>query len=196
MTEPNEALMKEDLYKLFDVDPTADTKTIRKAYRQMAKTCHPDKNPDDRNAAEKFHKLAEALKILVDEDLRIKYDVKRKAKIRQEEVLSNINKARRTAKEDLEMRETLARMESEKLEKNKSKAEKLREEAANILKEEMRLMQEEIDRERKLGEQKSKIQRTQESQEFRLKVKYNPNSMDKEKVENLLNEQFKSRIYW
>jgi len=185
-----EQLFKEDLYKLFDVDPEADTKTIRKAYRQLAKTCHPDKNPDDKSASDKFHKLSEALKILVDEDKRIQYDVKRKAKKRQEFVFNQMNKNRQSAKANLEEREEYFRQKKEEDDFKKSKADRLREESSKILAEELRIMKEEIEREKRMQNRKSKISRTQESQAFRLKVHYNPNTLDESSVTEIIEEAF------
>ena len=47
-----------DLYQLLEVEVAADAKTIKKAYRKKALTCHPDKNPDDKKAVELFHQLS------------------------------------------------------------------------------------------------------------------------------------------
>ena len=47
-----------DLYELLGVEVTSDAKTIKKAYRKKALTCHPDKNPDDKKAIELFHQLS------------------------------------------------------------------------------------------------------------------------------------------
>lgn len=185
-------LFKEDLYKLLDVEQDADTKTIRKAYRQMAKTCHPDKNPDDKHAAEKFHKLSEALKILVDSDLRTQYDVKRKARERQKVVFNEMNKFRQSAKQNLEEREAMFKAQKEQKQEQENKAKNLREEAAHILAEEMRIMREEILREKKIQAEKEKILRTQESQAFRLKIKFNPNTLDATSVTEIINQAFKS----
>ncbi len=40
-------LKEKDLYALLEIEPDADEKTIKKAYRKKALTCHPDKNPDN-----------------------------------------------------------------------------------------------------------------------------------------------------
>ena len=47
-----------DLYQLLEVEVAADAKTIKKAYRKKALTCHPDKNPDDKKAVDLFHQLS------------------------------------------------------------------------------------------------------------------------------------------
>ncbi|XP_076137181.1 dnaJ heat shock protein family (Hsp40) member A3b [Alosa pseudoharengus] len=65
---------KEDLYQLLGVPRNASQKDIKKAYYQMAKKYHPDTNPDDPQAKEKFAKCAEAYEVLSDEVKRRQYD--------------------------------------------------------------------------------------------------------------------------
>ncbi|CAL8333889.1 unnamed protein product [Lota lota] len=65
---------KEDFYNVLGVSRTASQKDIKKAYYQMAKKYHPDTNPDDPGAKEKFAKLAEAYEVLSDEVKRKQYD--------------------------------------------------------------------------------------------------------------------------
>jgi len=69
-----ENLKNVDLYKLFEVEPDADVTTIKKAYRKVILTCHPDKHPNDKKAAMKFRQLNEALKLLTDAASRKTYD--------------------------------------------------------------------------------------------------------------------------
>mmetsp|Transcript_127314 Transcript_127314/g.271443 ORF Transcript_127314/g.271443 Transcript_127314/m.271443 type:complete len:129 (-) Transcript_127314:244-630(-) len=65
----------EDLYKTLDVNPDADSDSIRKAYLRGALQWHPDKNPADKERAEDmFKKLARAYKVLSDPELRAQYD--------------------------------------------------------------------------------------------------------------------------
>uniref|UniRef100_A0AAR2J6Y9 DnaJ homolog subfamily A member 3, mitochondrial n=2 Tax=Pygocentrus nattereri TaxID=42514 RepID=A0AAR2J6Y9_PYGNA len=64
----------EDYYSVLGVPRTATQKEIKKAYYQMAKKYHPDTNPDDPQAKEKFAKLAEAYEVLSDEVKRKQYD--------------------------------------------------------------------------------------------------------------------------
>lgn len=52
----------------------ANTNTIKKAYRKLAKEYHPDKNKDDPHAEDKFKDLGAAYEVLVDEEKREKYD--------------------------------------------------------------------------------------------------------------------------
>ncbi|XP_029949896.1 dnaJ homolog subfamily A member 3, mitochondrial-like isoform X2 [Salarias fasciatus] len=65
---------KEDFYGVLGVSRTASQKDIKKAYYQLAKKYHPDTNPDDPDAKEKFAKLAEAYEVLSDEVKRKQYD--------------------------------------------------------------------------------------------------------------------------
>ncbi|XP_074951399.1 dnaJ homolog subfamily C member 17 isoform X3 [Phalacrocorax aristotelis] len=66
-----EAPLQLDLYGLLGVGEKASEKEVKKAYRQKALTCHPDKNPDDPRAAEVFHRLSQALAVLTDATARI-----------------------------------------------------------------------------------------------------------------------------
>lgn len=63
-----------DYYKILGVDKKASAADIKKAYRKLAVKYHPDKNPDDKLAEEKFKELNEAYEVLGDEEKRKKYD--------------------------------------------------------------------------------------------------------------------------
>ena len=65
---------RRDFYSILGVSKNADTKQIKKAYRNKAKNLHPDKNKDDPSADEKFKDLGAAYEVLSDEDKRAKYD--------------------------------------------------------------------------------------------------------------------------
>ncbi|XP_077082838.1 dnaJ heat shock protein family (Hsp40) member A3b [Siphateles boraxobius] len=65
---------QQDFYNVLGVPRTASQKDIKKAYYQLAKKYHPDTNPDDPEAKEKFAKLAEAYETLSDELKRKQYD--------------------------------------------------------------------------------------------------------------------------
>ena len=65
---------KRDYYEVLGVDKSADEATIKKAYRQLAKKYHPDMNPGDESAAEKFKEASEAYAVLSDPEKRQKYD--------------------------------------------------------------------------------------------------------------------------
>lgn len=63
-----------DYYKVLGVDRSADTKAIKKAYRKMARQYHPDVNPGDQEAEQKFKQINEAHAVLSDPEKRKKYD--------------------------------------------------------------------------------------------------------------------------
>ena len=56
--------MKEDYYKVLGVSKSASASEIKKAYRKMAIKYHPDKNPGDKAAEERFKEAAEAYDVL------------------------------------------------------------------------------------------------------------------------------------
>lgn len=63
-----------DYYKILGVKKSASNDEIKKAYRKLAKKYHPDLNPDDKEAQEKFKDINEAYEVLGDENKRKKYD--------------------------------------------------------------------------------------------------------------------------
>ena len=65
---------KRDYYEVLGVAKNATADEIKKAYRKMAIKYHPDKNPGDKAAEEKFKEAAEAYDVLSDADKRAKYD--------------------------------------------------------------------------------------------------------------------------
>ncbi|SDG71330.1 molecular chaperone DnaJ [Psychroflexus sediminis] len=66
--------MKEDYYDILGLSKGASQADIKKAYRKMAIKYHPDKNPNDTEAENKFKKAAEAYEVLGNEEKRQKYD--------------------------------------------------------------------------------------------------------------------------
>lgn len=65
---------KRDYYEILGVSKNATDAELKKAYRKMAIKFHPDKNPDDKEAEEKFKEAAEAYEILSDQNKRARYD--------------------------------------------------------------------------------------------------------------------------
>lgn len=65
---------KRDYYEVLEVSKSASKEEIKKAYRQQAIKFHPDKNPGDKAAEEKFKEAAEAYEVLSDDEKRARYD--------------------------------------------------------------------------------------------------------------------------
>lgn len=67
-------MAKRDYYEVLGVDKKATLDEIKKAYRKLAVKYHPDKNPGDKEAEEKFKEAAEAYSVLSDNEKRARYD--------------------------------------------------------------------------------------------------------------------------
>jgi molecular chaperone DnaJ len=67
-------MSKRDYYKVLDVPKTATEAEIKKAYRRLAMKFHPDRNPNDREAEERFKEAKEACEVLTDSHKRAVYD--------------------------------------------------------------------------------------------------------------------------
>ena len=65
---------KRDYYEVLGVDKKASADEIKKAYKKMAIKYHPDRNPGDKEAEDKFKEAAEAYEVLSDENKRARYD--------------------------------------------------------------------------------------------------------------------------
>ena len=67
-------MSKRDYYEVLGVPRNADDQQIKSAYRKLALQYHPDRNPGDRTAEERFKEAAEAYSVLADADKRARYD--------------------------------------------------------------------------------------------------------------------------
>src|SRR3954469_12989324 len=65
---------KRDYYEILGVNRDADDEVIKKAYRKLAMKHHPDRNPDDKTAEDKFKEAKEAYEVLCDSKKRAAYD--------------------------------------------------------------------------------------------------------------------------
>ncbi|XP_028995699.1 dnaJ homolog subfamily C member 17 [Betta splendens] len=145
-------ILNMDLYGLLGIESSATAKEIKKAYRQKALTCHPDKNPDNPKAAELFHQLSQALEVLTDAAARAAYDKVCAAKKQAEERNRKLDDKRKKIKLDLEARERQAEAQSQSVVQITRTLEeeiaRLREEGSRQLEEEQRLVREQIQKER------------------------------------------------
>lgn len=67
-------MAKQDYYEVLGISKSASASEIKKAYRKMAIKYHPDKNPDNKEAEEKFKQAAEAYEVLSDDNKKARYD--------------------------------------------------------------------------------------------------------------------------
>ena len=67
-------MSKRDYYDVLGVSKSASAEEIKKAYRKIAIKFHPDKNPDDKDAEDKFKEAAEAYDVLGNADKKARYD--------------------------------------------------------------------------------------------------------------------------
>lgn len=67
-------MSKRDYYEILGVDRNSTPEEIKSAYRKLALKYHPDRNPNDKEAEEKFKEAAEAYEVLIDSDKRSRYD--------------------------------------------------------------------------------------------------------------------------
>ncbi|KAM8833771.1 dnaJ homolog subfamily C member 17 [Synchiropus picturatus] len=143
-----------DLYGLLGVESTASTKQIKKAFRQKALTCHPDKNPDNPKAAELFHQLSEALELLTDAAARASYDKICTAKKQAEERTKKLDSKRKKMKLDLEERERQAELEKQ----NEMASVRQQQEIIRLREEGQRLLEEEQSRREQMLKESSRVE--------------------------------------
>ncbi len=67
-------MSKRDYYEVLGVSRDADLSAVKKAYRRLAVSCHPDRNPGDKKAENRFKEAAEAYQVLSDPEQRRRYD--------------------------------------------------------------------------------------------------------------------------
>ena len=90
-----------NLYKVLEVSESATYEEIRKSYRKLARKYHPDSNPGNKEAEEKFKQISEAYEVLGDEDKRKKYDTERMQKAKGP-ATQNVNKGQpKFSREDI-----------------------------------------------------------------------------------------------
>ena len=133
-------MLKKDIYTMLSIEKTATDKEVKKAYRQRALKLHPDKNPNDKNAAAKFDELQQIYDWIMEPQNRAKFDMhlenRQKVEVRRKAMDSALQKRR----DDLERREKEAQSgemasEAKKLSR-KEQILRLRAEGVNLLEEE------------------------------------------------------------
>ncbi|KAH9818816.1 hypothetical protein DFH28DRAFT_887470 [Melampsora americana] len=115
-----------DYYQIIGVSAQADSHEIRTAYRKASLKVHPDRNPDDPLAGEKFHKLKIALETLLDPIKRSEFDLKlsiRSSKAKRDE---RLNSKRKTMLADLEERERKLEEETQQMREKKRRLDELK----------------------------------------------------------------------
>ena len=71
----NREFYTKDYYRILGVSREASPEEIKKAFRQLALQCHPDRNPGNQNAEERFKEVSEAYGVLIDPEKRQRYDL-------------------------------------------------------------------------------------------------------------------------
>jgi DnaJ family protein C protein 17 len=155
MTDTNKDLEEiaknttDDFYDLLGVAFDAEEAAIKKAYRKTSIRYHPDKNPDNKDAADRFIYLGWARDILIDAKLKGEYDrarSRRREKVLQDDLLDS---KRRKMKDDLERRERAGRDFAQSLKRKRaedmSEAERIAEDGRRRVRE----AQERLEKKRK-----------------------------------------------
>jgi curved DNA-binding protein len=70
----NREFYSKDYYRILDINREASPEEIKKAFRKLALQCHPDRNPGDQKAEERFKEVSEAYGVLIDSEKRQNYD--------------------------------------------------------------------------------------------------------------------------
>ncbi|KAF4513824.1 UNVERIFIED_CONTAM: hypothetical protein B566_EDAN014215 [Ephemera danica] len=138
-----------DVYSILKLPDDCTTQDIKRAYRKAALECHPDKNPDDAEAATKFIQLGAILKLLLEPHARNAYDALRRARMQARLRLEKQDSVRKKLREDLERRERESaagkldqRTAEEKL---RAEVERLRKESSRQLEEAIAEMQRQVE---------------------------------------------------
>lgn len=150
-------------YELLDVKIESTEQEIRTAYRQRSLKVHPDRNPNNPDAARKFHELNQAYELLLDPLRRLALDAKLRIKQARTERYKSYDNKRKNMVEELEARER----EFKKARMDKQKEEVERWQETERIKEEGRRLREEKKREAKQREEEQ-LRAAEEAKEDEL----------------------------
>ncbi|KAF9260829.1 DnaJ-domain-containing protein, partial [Marasmius fiardii PR-910] len=182
-------------YELLNVTVESTEQEIRTAYRQRSLKVHPDRNPNNPDAARKFHELNQAYELLLDPLRRLALDAKLRVKQARAERFKAYDNKRKNLVEELEERERAFK----KAKVEKAKEEAARWEQAEKIKDEGRRLREEKQKqlEKELEVRKYKESRLEDveapvldSTDTTIRIKYNltehPTLINKEVIAALL----------
>ncbi|KAK4056006.1 hypothetical protein OIO90_003001 [Microbotryomycetes sp. JL221] len=94
-----------DYYALLEVEPEASLDQIRTAYRKKSLKVHPDRNPNNPEAAAKFHELNQASQVLLDPMQRASFDKLRSARLAHKQRFAALDSKRQAMQQELERSE-------------------------------------------------------------------------------------------
>lgn len=184
-----EDVTKFDIYELLGLDVTASDTEIKKAFRVKALICHPDKNPDDPQAAEQFHRYSRAAEVLLDHAARQAYDRLLKGRKERQARSRGLDGARKKLKDELEARERAVHRDGDDMDQALRLAqeiERLRRQGSALLEQENEELKRQIRQERAAGPVASRVVPESVS-DVRVKVSWKAAShkVDPDRVKSL-----------
>ncbi|BGP24205.1 DnaJ family protein [Rhodotorula toruloides] len=121
-----------DYYALLEIESTASSAEIRKAYRQKSLKVHPDRNPDDPQAAALFHELSIAVDVLSDPSKRSTFDALLTARNARKARFAALDNKRKAMAEELERSERESKRAREGEKSRWAEVERLKEEGRRL----------------------------------------------------------------
>ncbi|BGP07589.1 hypothetical protein JCM10049v2_003427 [Rhodotorula toruloides] len=145
-----------DYYALLGIESTATSGEIRKAYRQKSLKVHPDRNPDDPQAAALFHELSIAVDVLSDPSKRSTFDSLLAARNARKARFAALDNKRKAMAEELERSERESKRAREGERSKKMEVERLKEEGRRLREERARQAQGAEEGRRKVREEEER----------------------------------------
>ncbi|BGP31617.1 hypothetical protein JCM10296v2_003389 [Rhodotorula toruloides] len=145
-----------DYYALLGIESTATSGEIRKAYRQKSLKVHPDRNPDDPQAAALFHELSIAVDVLSDPSKRSTFDSLLAARNARKARFAALDNKRKAMAEELERSERESKRAREGERSKKMEVERLKEEGRRLREERARVAQGQEEGRRKVREEEER----------------------------------------